>query len=155
MVAYRILRPDDANVLAMLHAATFTVPWSPAALRGELAKPSALGMALLLPDEDTQIISFVLFQRVGDTAEMLTLATAPMHQKQGHARALLRAGFDHLRERGVTRCLLDVAADNRAAIVLYLALGFKEDGWRKNYYKRPGQRPVDAILMSKSFRSAD
>lgn len=132
----------------MLHVSAFQIPWSPAALRGELAKPSVFALALLREGENEQILSFVLFQRALEEAEMLTLATAPDFQKQGHARALLKAAFTHLTERGVDRCLLEVAADNRPAITLYKTLGFTEDGRRKAYYKRTNAEPVDAILMS-------
>lgn len=148
MRAFRILRPEDARVLAMLHGAAFASPWSARALRGHLAEPTCFGLGLLAPDESAQIISFVLFQRVLDEAEILTLATAPTYQQQGHARALLKAAFGHLTERGVRRCLLDVAADNAAAIALYTKLGFRVDGKRKAYYKQKSRPDVDAILMS-------
>lgn len=146
MANFRILHPDDARELARLHASTFTSPWSPAAFREELAKPASFALAQL--GHDLEIISFVIFQRVLDQGEMLTLATAPAHQKQGHASTLLNTAFDHLKARGVTRCLLDVAADNHAAIALYQKLGFTKDGQRKAYYKRTGQKHIDAILMS-------
>ena len=148
MVAYRILRPDDARELAILHAATFETPWSPAALRSELAKPTVFGMGICAAETPERIASFVLFQRALDEAEMLTLATDPPHQKRSFASAVLTAAFDSLRERGVTRCLLDVAADNDPALRLYRKLGFSEDGRRHNYYHRAGEEPVDAILMS-------
>ena len=154
MRSFRILKPDDTRALAILHASAFARPWSAAALRAELAQPPCFGLGLLAPDtpgqrdQTDQIISFVLFGRALDEAEMLTLATAPAYQKQGHARALLKAAFAHLAERGVARCLLDVAADNGPAIALYNQLGFKQDGQRKAYYKRQGRANVDAILMS-------
>jgi len=143
--AFRVLRPNDARILAMLHADAFDTPWSPAALRGELVKPSTFGLAL---EEGERMISFVLFQRALDEAEMLTLATAPDAQRRGNAQKLVKTAFQHLLERGVSRCLLDVAADNTPALTLYKSFGFKEDGRRKAYYKRADNAKVDAILMS-------
>jgi len=148
---FRILRPDDAHELAMLHASVFTTPWSPAALRDELTKPTVFGLALLASDQTNRIISFVLFQRALDEAEMLTLATDPAFQKQGNAKALLATAFMHLTERGIIRCLLDVAADNAPAIALYESLRFHKDGRRKAYYKRHSAPPVDAILMHRDM----
>lgn len=154
MRRFRILQPDDAPALAILHASAFARPWSPASLRAELAKPSCFGLGLLAPDKAGQtdpadnIISFVLFGRALDEADMLTLATTPQHQKQGHARALLKTAFTHLTARGIARCLLDVAADNMPAITLYRELGFQEDGQRKAYYQRDDGDNVGAILMS-------
>ena len=148
MHTYRILRPDDARELAMLHARAFDTPWSAAAIRSTLGTSGCFGLALMAPDLPDQIASFVLFQRALGEADMLTLATDPAHQRRGHAKALLAAAVSHLTERGVTRCLLEVAADNAPAIALYRGLGFAEDGRRKAYYARAGQKRVDAILMS-------
>ena len=151
VAAYRILRPEDARELAMLHAATFETSWSPAAFRSELSKPSVFGLGLLSHDMPEQIISFVIFQRALDEAEMLTLATDPNSQRRGNAKTLLKAAFSHLTERGVARCLLDVAEDNHGAIALYKKLDFEEDGRRKDYYKRADNLSVDALLMSCKF----
>ena len=151
MQTFRILRPDDARELAILHANAFEAPWSPTALRSELAKPANFGLALMAPEAHERIISFVLFQRVLQDAEMLTLATDPAHRQNGYATALLKTAFDHLTERGVTRCLLDVAADNHAAIGLYQSLGFKREGLRKAYYHRVAAAPVDAVLMGREM----
>lgn len=146
--AYRVLRPDDASALAMLHTRAFEAPWSARALREELAKANVFGLGLIGDSTLEPIIAFVLFQRVLDEAEMLTLVTEPAHQRQGRARALLKTAFTHLAERGVSRCLLEVAADNSGALGLYQGLGFSRDGTRKAYYQRAGQTSVDAILMS-------
>lgn len=131
----------------MLHAKAFQAPWSPAAFRAELAKPAAFALALMQDGADN-IISFALFQRALDEADLLTLATEPSHQGRGHARTLLKVAFAHLQDRGVRRCLLDVAADNANAIHLYKKLGFSEDGRREKYYKRGEYPSVDALLMS-------
>jgi len=151
MQTFRILRPDDARELAILHARAFQTPWSPAALRSELTKSAVFGLALMAPDAPERFVSFVLFQRVLQDAEMLTLATDPANRNKGYATALLNTAFSHLAERGVTRCLLDVAADNYAAIGLYHALGFSEDGRRKGYYRRETGPPIDALLMGREM----
>lgn len=145
---FRVLRPDDARALAMLHAGAFDAPWSPADLRATLSAPSTFGLGLLDTDGTERIMSFVLFQRALEIAEMLTLATDPAYQRQSCARTLLKAAFAHLTERGITRCHLDVAADNAPALTLYTGLGFGRDGLRKAYYTRAAGNTVDAILMS-------
>lgn len=151
MQTFRILRPDDARELAMLHARAFETPWSAAALRTELAKSSVFGLALIAPDPPNRILSFALFEYALDHAEMLTLATDPARLKQGHAKTLLRTAFPHLTERGITTCLLEVAADNHPAISLYHKLGFARDGRRKAYYRRHDGPAIDALLMSREM----
>lgn len=147
--AFRILRPDDARTLAMIHADVFTSPWSAAALRSELAKPSVLGLGLLDDAAPDQVAAFVLFQRALDEAEVLTIATGQAFQRMGYGRALLKAGFAHLAERGVGRIFLEVAHDNLAATSLYETFGFSRDGIRKAYYTSADHPPKDAILMSR------
>ena len=149
--AYRVLRPDDARQLANLHADVFDTPWSPAAFRAELSKPSVFALGLVDDETPANIISFVLFQRALDEAEMLTLATELENQRSGCAQKLIESAFEHLKSRGVSRILLDVAMDNIAAIKLYSKLGFVQDGLRKAYYKRGGENAVDACLMSKDM----
>ncbi len=48
MHTYRILRPDDARELAMLHARAFDTPWSAAAIRSTLGTSGSFGLALSL-----------------------------------------------------------------------------------------------------------
>lgn len=151
MQTFRVLRPDDARELAILHARAFETPWSAAAIRAELAKSSVFGLALVAPEAPDHMLSFTLFQYALDEAEMLTLATDPDHFQKGHATSVLTTAFDHLTERGITACLLEVAVDNQPAIALYQSLGFAQEGTRKTYYKREGMGTVDALLMRREM----
>lgn len=127
--------------LARTHKAAFTDsrPWS------------ADEFAALLIQKTTVIAgdanSFVLGRVQLDEAEILTLATAPAHQRQGRAKAALEDFLTRIASKGVMTVFLEVAADNVPALGLYETAGFKRVGLRKGYYLRTHVPACDAIVL--------
>lgn len=148
-IAIRLLSKEDAAAAANLHEACFSHGdnWSAFAFRDMLALQTTLGLAA---EQDDRLIDLILIQRTPPDAEILTVAVSPEHRRKGLAAQLLRQAAQLLGPYGVDKLLLDVAADNDAAIAFYQANGFLADGRRKNYYHRDGSRSVDAILMSRT-----
>ena len=94
---------------------------------------------------------FALGRVIAGEAELLTLATHPDHQRQGVARACL-AGYEaEAQARGAGISFLEVAADNAAALGLYLSEGYAQAALRAGYYQRAGAAPVDAVVMRKGI----
>ena len=110
----------------------------------EIAALAASG-ALVADDGDR---GFALISIAADEAELLTIAVAPDARRRGLGAGLLGAAEAAARERGGARMLLEVAADNDAAIALYARAGFETIGRRKGYYQREAGR-VDALTMAK------
>ncbi|MEN8723706.1 MAG: GNAT family N-acetyltransferase [Alphaproteobacteria bacterium] len=139
---------SDADALATLHRRCF-------APRGERVWPAAEWAALftnrathcLVVDED-RLVGALLMQIGGDCADIITIMTDPAKQQSGIGRALLDAGMAHLPPLGVSRLMLEVAADNLAARALYTRAGFLPIGTRPHYYKRSGTDRVDALLLA-------
>lgn len=86
----------------------------------------------------------------GHVADLERIAVMPSRRRQGVARQLLDALCAAGRAQGATRMLLEVAADNEAAIGFYEAYGFASISRRKGYY-RGG---VDAIVMQLDLEEA-
>lgn len=78
---------------------------------------------------------FAVLRVLGPEAEVLTLATAPDKQGNGHATAMLGAALTALKARGVAEVFLDVAQDNAPACALYARTGFETYAERRNYYR--------------------
>ncbi len=131
--------------MARLHAAAFadTRPWSQAEFSALLASP------LCFATGDTRC--FALVRVIADEAELLTIATDPCAQRQGWARRIMQEWQSQACTRGAHMCFLEVAADNSAALALYLADGFAPCGRRAGYYARKNTANVDAIVMRKSL----
>ncbi|MBZ0128802.1 MAG: GNAT family N-acetyltransferase [Rhodobacteraceae bacterium] len=133
------------EALAALHQQCFTAPrpWSAGEFAGLLAGP---GTFLL-----TRAHAFLLGRIAGPEAELLTLAVAPDHRRQGLAATLVGDFAITSRNRGATEAFLEVAADNIAARALYSTSGFQQVATRSGYYTGPDGITVAAIVMRRSL----
>jgi ribosomal protein S18 acetylase RimI-like enzyme len=66
---------------------------------------------------------------------------------RGVGSALLRAAIGLAREQGLHKLSLEVFAHNTAAIALYRAYGFAEEGRRARHYRRASGELWDSIVM--------
>lgn len=134
--------------MAALHAACFETPrpWRRDEFADLLASPHVFAHAR---GEE----AFILGRIAGPEAEVLTLAVAPAARRQGVARALIRAFEATARARGAEEAFLEVAADNTAAIALYLAEGYAESGLRRDYYTTPSGGHVAARILSRRLEA--
>lgn len=134
----RVAEPEDAALLARLHAPSFHSPWDEAAfadLLGQTGVFAAAGDA-----------GFILCRVILDEAEILTLSVLPESRGRGLAGRLTAAAADLARAAGAERMFLEVAEDNVAARALYARAGFVQTGRRKAYYATPQGR-TDALIL--------
>jgi ribosomal-protein-alanine N-acetyltransferase len=94
---------------------------------------------------------FLLAQILDEQAEILTFAVHPDHRCHGLGSTILNQFIAFSAERGVSRCLLEVAEDNTSAISLYQTVEFKTIGCRKGYFFQNGDR-IDALMMERCLR---
>lgn len=142
--------PVHADVLAALHTLAFADP----ALSGPAWDAASFTSLLSMPGVDGFILTVMgvpralsLWRHVLDEGELLTIGTDPAVRAQGLGRTLLRHGLSHLASQGVTRCFLEVAVTNTAAIRLYASYGFQNAGRRRHYYQHAGES-IDASVMA-------
>lgn len=134
------------EVAAALHgAAGFHEPWTAPAFADLLTMPGAAGLLALA---DREPIGLVLWRIAVDEAEILTICTLPGRRRTGAGRQLLTAAIGTMRAAGVRRLFLEVAVDNDAAIGLYRAFGFTDEGRRPRYYQGP-DGAVDALILGR------
>ena len=117
-------------------------PWSAATI----AETISNAHTVFLPHPQGGLIA----QIVADECEVLAIATAPDHQRQGIASQLLEDLIATARQRDVTRIFLEVAAQNTPARAFYKAKGFAPVGLRKAYYTLRDGSKDDAVLLSRS-----
>jgi len=137
------MTPED---LARVHGAAFSLPppWSVADFAAFGTDPACF---LVTRSEGGALAAFGLFRVVADEAEVLTLATSPHARRKGLARDIMRDALSSSQARGAQHCFLEVAATNRAAILLYQSLGFAQVGLRKAYYHAAGHTALDALVF--------
>jgi ribosomal-protein-alanine N-acetyltransferase len=133
-----IIVTKDAALLAKLHATSFEDSWSAVFFEAML---NQMGVTALATSH-----GFILMRCIAGEGEVLTVAVEPTQRGQGLGYRLVESGLVLALAHAVTRCFLEVAADNAPAIAIYKKAGFTQIGERKNYYHR-GDAKIDALLM--------
>jgi ribosomal-protein-alanine N-acetyltransferase len=144
-IAIRTALPDDAALLARLHAGCFEPAWDEAAFSAFLNE--TVTFALLAGDAKDEH-GFILVRALAGESEILSLGTHPRARRHGLADALVDAACAEAHRRGSGRMFLEVAADNEAALALYRKAGFAAAGRRTAYYARPAGTAADAVVLS-------
>ena len=100
------------------------------------------------------VLGYAGLDHGGEVADVMTIAVAPRAQGHGLGRLLLDELEQRASIRGAADVILEVRADNLAALGLYERSGYAVLSTRRRYYQ-PGD--VDAIVMRKSLqeRGAD
>ncbi len=139
----------DADAAAKLHGAGFYRGWP----REEFAAYiTGEGTPVYVAcDAKRKIAGFSMLRHLGDDVELITIAVDNKWRKKGVGGALMRAMVDDLLMSPAKRLVLEVAADNTAALKLYGKFGFKSIGERKGYYPRADGTPATAIVMARDL----
>jgi [ribosomal protein S18]-alanine N-acetyltransferase len=147
MSAAVVLRPMrwwDLEAVASLEPVLFPDDaWSPELLWSELAGvPDS--RTYLVAEADGEVVGYAGLWAHGDAADVQTVAVAPHQQRRGTGARLLRALIEDAERRGAGEVVLEVRADNAAALELYRVAGFERVGVRRGYHA--GGR-VDALVL--------
>jgi [ribosomal protein S18]-alanine N-acetyltransferase len=139
--------PERAEEMAALHALLFDPAWDAASITSSIEHPASASFIAQIR-EPAVLAGFVIGRIAADEAEIISIAVAPEWQKRGIGRRMAEGLVRAARRAEVKRVFLEVATDNLAAGALYTGLGFKPAGGRKDYYKRPGGKTADAIILA-------
>jgi len=120
---------------------------SPAGFLAMTAGPGAFLLAAHAHGAGKVFAGYVLFRRLGDEAELLSIAVKPDFRGKGLGKALVKGMLDALRDGGPGSVFLEVECDNRPAIRLYEGFGFVRCGTRKGYYRSKNGKENDALIM--------
>ncbi|MDX2374409.1 ribosomal protein S18-alanine N-acetyltransferase [Psychrobacter sp. PP-21] len=120
----------------------------------ELLNQDSINMLIVYaPDKSAKsnVIGYCLYQMLFEQAEILRIGTHPDYQRQGVATQTIDKLHDVLQSNQVESLLLEVRADNHAAIALYEWQEFVVIHKRKGYYQSPHQPAVDALIMQHTY----
>ncbi len=88
---------------------------------------------------DHRIAGFLVSRAIADgEREILNVAVAPADRRRGIGRALVENEL----ARGRAEWFLEVRESNRAAINLYISMGFEIAGTRADYYHDPSEAAI-------------
>lgn len=142
--------PEAAALVAALHARCLGEAsgdaWGAESIARLLALPGGFALVATEPGPDAAPAGFVLCLAADPAVDIAALGVLPEHRRRGIGAALVAAAARSARTAGAEALLLEVAADNAAAIALYRGCGFAPAARRRDYYRRPGGR-CDALVL--------
>jgi N6-L-threonylcarbamoyladenine synthase len=116
--------------------------WSAASMAAELSGNHTYYLGIF----DPELIGYAgLSTAIGAfSSDIQTVGVAIEKRGHGLGRKLMEQLIAKAKELGSEQVMLEVRADNQAAIALYLDLGFVQIDVRKRYYQPAG---IDALIM--------
>ncbi len=96
-----------------------------------------------------QVAGYAGISHAGTVADIMTLAVAPAYQRCGLGERLVSELLRRAAQRGAASVLLEVRADNHAALRLYERRGFERVAVRRRYYQPDD---VDAYVLRLRLR---
>ncbi len=147
MILVRSPVTTDVEAVVALEQAVFgRGAWSPASVGHELAGTGE-GRHVLVAVDGSEIVGYGALSSAGETSDLRRLAVMESHRRHRVATLLLEELLALARRLGCDRTLLEVAADNRAALALYERNDLREIARRPRYYPRAAGAAVDAVVM--------
>lgn len=92
---------------------------------------------------------FVVGRVTADEAEIINLGVLPDCRQEGHGTDLLAQFEKEVLASGAEMILLEVSADNKAALALYKTRDFTRVGRRRKYYENAQGIATDAFILKK------
>ena len=138
------LSEDMISAVAHIEAECFAEPWSEKSLKLLLGEQ---GFAFAAVASGT-VVAYGGMMCVLDEGQITNVATLPEFRRMGIGRKIMDALEDFAAERGIAMLSLEVRESNIAARKLYASCGWREEGIRKNFYRRPCE---NGIVMTKKL----
>jgi len=143
----------DVNAMVAIERASFSDPWTAAAIASTLRYDH---MRVLVAEERGELggdgagrpLGYVVAMVAGLEAEIADLAVSPDARRRGIGRALIDRLLADLEVEGVESVFLEVRESNRGARALYESRAFRGIGRRRGYYRLPVE---DALLLKREL----
>ncbi|MGV0909464.1 GNAT family N-acetyltransferase [Martelella sp. FOR1707] len=150
---FDLFRLEDEHLLpaADLHRKRFSPSWSAGEFRKLLAQSPVYGFIVRPAQGRAEAAGFVLARSIGDESEILTICVDRQFARNGLGWRLMVASMQEARAMGAHAMLLEVSAENAAALSLYRKLGFVEVGRRKAYYTHDDGTRTTALVMRRDL----
>ena len=150
--ALETLSAKDSPAISAIHHEDFARPWTDGEFASLLGQDTVFGFSTRETGKGAAPpVGFVLARLAAGEGEILTVAVARAHRRQGLGWRLMDAVLRELHGQRAEALFLEVDETNAAAIALYRRLGFFEVGKRPRYYDS-GQGKSGALVMRRDLR---
>ena len=140
------LTTEVLDGVAELEKLCFAEPWSAKSL--ELLTKEGIGVGMVCR-KDGVICAYGGMLVAVDEGQITNIATHPDFRRMGYGRAVVESLIKYAKNNRLESISLEVRESNKAAIQLYSALGFKVEGKRKDFYKKPTEAALVMVLRIK------
>lgn len=134
----------DVPAIASIEATATAFPWT-AKLFEDCIR--AGHQCLIYDTDSSNNVAYTIVQQILDETHLLNICVAPLYQRQGYGRYMVKNVMEHSKTQKSVIILLEVRESNQRAQSLYQQLGFNEMSVRANYYPAKKGRE-DGILMA-------
>ncbi|WP_238695157.1 ribosomal protein S18-alanine N-acetyltransferase [Ornithinimicrobium flavum] len=145
----------DIPAMARLERAAFPEdPWPEATFWAELAQRPRRSYVVAVTDgseDPDHLLGQAGLDLAGDVADIMTVAVDAAARGRGVGARLLDALHARALASGADSVMLEVRADNGAALGLYRRHGYRPVRTRPGYYRSTGAPPVDALVLRKEL----
>lgn len=138
------MEESHVSAVADIERLSFSTPWTENMFSLSLRDTSNQSCFVALFDQ--AVVGYIILLHCFEDGELLNVATLPEMRKMGIAKKLMDKMISLMKEKNVTRILLEVRESNVPAKTLYEKYGFSPIAVRKNYYTKPLE---NAIVMEK------
>ncbi|WP_232726460.1 ribosomal protein S18-alanine N-acetyltransferase [Mariprofundus ferrinatatus] len=133
---------EDLDAVYRLSRESFDSSWSYESLYSALET----GYDLIICERGHELAGYLLSMSILDETQIMQIAVGEQFRRRGLAEAMTQALIES--SSGIAVIMLEVRVSNAAARSLYAKLGFRESGYRKNYYAPDASGlSEDAVLM--------
>jgi ribosomal protein S18 acetylase RimI-like enzyme len=136
----RPYQPSDFDDLLAMDQACFlkTIAYGRREMKSYLQSEGSHCIVAEIPSPEIPgvLAGFILTEREGEFAHIITLDVLALYRRQSIGSLLLAAGEQEAASRGVTTVYLETATTNKPAIALWQKHGYRETGTIENYYGR-------------------
>jgi len=139
----RTMEKKDIAQVSEIEKSIFSIPWSENSFIEASENENNIYLVCV---ENEEITGYCGLWTVLGEGNVTNVAVSVKHRGKGYGSALMKELQNRGLEKDVGKYFLEVRQSNVIALNLYLSVGFKKIGIRKNFYERPAE---DAVIMSK------
>lgn len=129
-------RANEKDLLKIeeLEKECFSTPWTYASILESFSNPL---YDFFVYETEEGVVGYSSMFTAVDESDINNIAVTEKCRNKGYGKVLTEALIESVKERKSVSLFLEVRESNLPAIHIYESLGFKEVGYRKNFYSFP------------------